>query len=113
MKCRVRTGKIRRPTFFLGSNSSFYDLFEDGLVWLGVSRFRFKPYSLRRGGATCDFQEHGSAATTQLKGRWSSLRTARAYFVEGMSLIGQSCIDLSLIPCARLYLQALYVLLTS
>ena len=30
-----------------GCTSSFYDLFEDGLAWLGVSHLRVKPYSLR------------------------------------------------------------------
>ena len=45
----------------------------------------FKPYSLRRGGATQDFRAHGSMERTLLRGRWGSTGAARNYVQEGLS----------------------------
>ena len=39
----------------------------------------FKPYSLRRGGATWHFRLHGKMSVTMEVGRWSNMRTARTY----------------------------------
>eukprot|EP00971_Amphidinium_carterae_P295255 5863489-Amphidinium_carterae.1 len=41
-----------------------------------------RTYSLRTGGATCDFLRHGSMETTLLKGRWASSRTARLHLAS-------------------------------
>ena len=45
----------------------------------------FRPYSLRRGGATDDFREHGLMEKTLLKGRWGTSLAARQYIQEGLS----------------------------
>ena len=37
---------------FAGSEARFYDLFALGLSELGLAAYGFRPYSLRRGGAT-------------------------------------------------------------
>jgi len=39
----------------------------------------FKPYSLRRGGATHHFKAFGDMSRTMEIGRWSEVRTARIY----------------------------------
>ena len=39
----------------------------------------FKPYSLRRGGATWHFRLHGKMSLTMEIGRWSQLTTAKTY----------------------------------
>ena len=72
-------GKDHEAYVYVGSRSSFYDFFEDGLVWLGVSHLRFKPYSLRRGGATAFFRKWKSMELTLERGRWASARIGRIY----------------------------------
>lgn len=47
----------------------------------------FRPYSLRRGGATHDFQTFGQMERTLLKGRWGASAAARHYVQEGFSEI--------------------------
>lgn len=46
-----------------------------------------RPYSLRRGGATHDFQLFGQMERTLLKGRWGTSAAARHYVQEGLSEI--------------------------
>lgn len=53
---------------------------------LGLKRMRFKPYSLRRGGATRDFRGHGSLDRCQLRGRWKTVAAARVYILEGVEM---------------------------
>ena len=50
-------------------------------------RHKFRPYSLRRGGATFLFQTAGSMETALLKGRWQSSRVARIYLADGLSCL--------------------------
>ena len=47
----------------------------------------FKPYSLRRGGATADFRSHGSMERTLMRGRWGTSGAARNYVQEGLSAL--------------------------
>ncbi len=51
--------------------------FAEILKELGLERFRYKPYSLCRGGATEDFREHGSLDRSLMRGRWKSVPAAR------------------------------------
>ena len=48
-------------------------------------KHRFRPYSLRRGGATALFQASGSMEEALLKGRWQSTRVAKIYLADGLS----------------------------
>ena len=45
----------------------------------------FKPYSLRRGGATAFFRATGSMEKTLDRGRWSSARVGRIYINDGIA----------------------------
>ena len=47
----------------------------------------FRPYSLRRGGATEDFRQHGLMERSLLRGRWGSSGAARQYIQEGLSML--------------------------
>lgn len=47
----------------------------------------FRPYSLRRGGATHLFQVTGSMEVALLKGRWSSTKVAKIYLSDGLSYL--------------------------
>jgi hypothetical protein len=58
-------------------------LFSAVLAALKLTALDLRPYSLRRGGATCMFTETGSLALTVERGRWKHTRTAQLYLVEG------------------------------
>ena len=47
----------------------------------------WRPYSLRRGGATAHFLQFGSLDKTAVRGRWQSTRTARLYVDEGVAAL--------------------------
>ena len=54
---------------------------------------RYKPYSLRRGGATHFFRTTGSMSQVSKRGRWGNEKTARLYVQDGLaelSLLHQS-----------------------
>jgi hypothetical protein len=70
---------------FLPKPYRFYKLFESGLRWLGLDGFGFKPYSVRRGGATAFFRVTRSMEATLDRGRWSSARVARIYVNDGLA----------------------------
>jgi hypothetical protein len=59
----------------LKSLLAVFELHELGYSW----------YSLRRGGATVDFLEHGSMETTIVRGRWTAGRTARIYIEQAIA----------------------------
>ena len=58
-------------------------LFSAVLTALKLVSLELRPYSLRRGGATCMFTETGSLSLTVERGRWKHSRTAQLYLVEG------------------------------
>lgn len=99
-------GRYRGDTI-IAVPSTFRTWWKRAIVDLGLDPEIYRPYGFRRGGATEFYRRTGSLEATLFRGRWSSLRTARAYIVEGMSLLAQGSIDLRCVPGARLYLQAL------
>ena len=63
--------------------------FANTLASLGLTEFQFRPYSLRRGGATFWFQKHGSLDKLLIQGRWQAPRTARIYINEGLAILAE------------------------
>ena len=81
-------------------------LFNHALEKLGVASFQFRPYSLRRGGATFFFQHHGSFDKLLLQGRWAAAKTARIYLNEGLAQLSEMQVPNSrLRTYASFYLQ--------
>ena len=68
-----------------GTHAQFRQWFVFLLTSLGLGRFNFRPYSIRRGGATHDFSTFGSIERTVWRGRWSDSRTARIYITDGLA----------------------------
>ena len=66
---------------------TFRRLFEAACVRLGLASIGYKPYSLRRGGATHDMMAHGDLPRTIFRGRWSDMRTARIYINDGLAVL--------------------------
>lgn len=63
--------------------------FATTLSALSFSSWDFRPYSLRRGGATEAFRSHGNLDRLLLAGRWQSAKTARVYLNEGLAVLAE------------------------
>jgi hypothetical protein len=61
--------------------------FAKALVTLNLQNMRFKPYSLRRGGACMDFTLYQDIQHTLFRGRWSDIRTGRIYITDGAAAL--------------------------
>ena len=64
-------------------------LFSQILTALKLDHYSFRPYSLRRGGATHWFQHHGSFDKLLVQGRWSAAKTPKFYVNEGLALLAE------------------------
>ena len=69
------------------SPSHWRGLFSECLIALKLDQFGFRPYSLRRGGATFWFSKHQSLDRILVQGRWQAQKTARIYINEGLSVL--------------------------
>ena len=69
------------------SGTAFRSLFAKILEELQVNHLSFRPYSLRRGGATWEMQSHGLMEKTLIRGRWKNSNIARIYIQDGLSLL--------------------------
>ena len=80
---------VHQPDAFLVnvSSSSFRSWFARGLEATGLDALPYKPYSLRRGGATQVFFETQSYSSVCQQGRWASERTARVYIQDSIALL--------------------------
>eukprot|EP00435_Cladocopium_sp_Y103_P066273 s1586_g28.t1 len=72
------------------SGSAFRDLFRRILVALNVDRLGFRPYSLRRGGATFEMQSHGLMERTLIRGRYWIIGLTTAIILVLLS-VSSSC----------------------
>ena len=61
--------------------------FDAALTGLGLHTNGFRPYSLRRGGATAAFRNGLSLSLVCVRGRWTQERTARIYLQEANALL--------------------------
>ena len=80
---------VHQPDAFLVhvSPSAFRQRFSQGLEKTGLQVLKYKPYSLRRGGATHVFLVSQSYSLVCQRGRWSSERTARIYIQDSISML--------------------------
>ena len=69
------------------SSTKFRALFEEGLVATNLQHYKFKPYSLRRGGATDQWPLTKNYAQVSHLGRWSSEKTLKIYIQDSVALL--------------------------
>ncbi len=72
-----------------GTAAAWRSEFAKILHALNLEQFQFRPYSLRRGGATFWFSKHGSFDRLLVQGRWQAPRTARIYINEGLAVLAE------------------------
>ena len=78
--------------------------FNECLTALKLDPWSFRPYSLRRGGATFFFVKTGSLDRVLLLGRWTALKTAKIYLNAGLAKLADIQIpDTLLKPFHRIF----------
>ena len=94
----VRHWKLLAPdkTPLATSAANWRSLFNSALEALKLQDMGFRPYSLRRGGATWWFSKHHSLDKILLQGRWQTPKTARIYINEGLSILAELSLPPSL-----------------
>jgi integrase len=65
----------------------FRKVFSSLVEELDISDWGFRPYSLRRGGATEHFRAFNSLSATTVRGRWASAKMARIYLNDGLATL--------------------------
>ena len=75
------------PLLWGHSGSFFRQQFKLLCDHFGLASHEFRPYSLRRGGATHVFQTTNSMEAALIKGRWQNSRVARLYISDGLSYL--------------------------
>ena len=58
---------------------------------IGAGGCGYRPYSLRRGGATAFYRRTASMDQTIERGRWSTAKVARLYICDGLATAMQIC----------------------
>ena len=84
------------------SSTKFRSLFSQALKETGLHSIGYKPYSLRRGGATYIFGETQSYSAVAQHGRWGSQQTVRVYIADSLALLNDIKFKLSPIHYACL-----------
>ena len=70
-----------------GTGAAFRQRFNELCKQFGIEAHGFRPYSLRRGGATELFQRTQSMEAALIRGRWQSSRVARVYISDALSFL--------------------------
>jgi len=87
--------------------AQYRTIFDAAVAAVGLPS-TFKPYSLRRGGATWHLRRHGKISLTMEVGRWSNMRTARTYINTAlMELTELTVLDSPLISQASGYFASM------
>ena len=81
---RVLSGLLPGDPLVAQTPQAFRKLFYGSIRVLGLARFEYKPYSLRRGGATHHYRMFGNIHGTALRGRWANIKTARIYITDAL-----------------------------
>ena len=77
------------------SAAVFRKLFNECVEAFHLTKLDYKPYSLRRGGATHDYMKQGVLEPILLRGRWHSLAVARLYLEDGLAQLPSLCLPVS------------------
>ena len=70
---------------------------------LSLQSLGFRPYSLRRGGATHGWLTFADLPRTVMRGRWANLKTAKIYINDGwQQIVNMQLQEAPLRKCALL-----------
>ena len=87
--CHLPRPKRPQDLVWPRSAAAFRTLFHKVAGFFGLQSAGFQPYSIRRGGATYDFQRDRQLSAILLRGRWRALQVARLYLEDGRAHLTQ------------------------
>jgi integrase len=87
------TRRLPGDSLLACSAASFRKYFRDLCNFFRLQDFEFKPYSLRRGGATYWFRSTNNLQSVIHRGRWENSKTARIYVTEGLSMLTEIALN--------------------
>ena len=79
--------KVAPATFLTTKPHKWRTTFGECVAKLKLTQWEFRPYSLRRGGATHLFMKCGSLDRVLLAGRWTAIKTAKIYLNSGLAML--------------------------
>ena len=89
LHARAKAGRLPGTAedghIFPGSDQHFYKLWQQCLKALRLEELGFRPYSLRRGGATAYYRACRSMENTIERGRRANYEVARIYINDGLA----------------------------
>ena len=85
----LRAGQVPEGQLTNVSTAQYRTCLQKALAQLHLAEHGFRPYSLRRGGATWDFMQHQDLKRTMHRGHWRDLKTAQIYITEGAAIAAQ------------------------
>ena len=87
LACRERPRGTHRenPVYEKGAKQ-FRENFRAALQRCEVDNLHYKPYSIRRGGATAFFRRTGNMPAAIERGRWATSKVARVYICDGYAM---------------------------
>ena len=90
-----------------GSPFLFRKEFDQLLVFLQLESCNFRPYSLRRGGATHLFQQQTPVENIMVLGRWQHVRTCKIYLQDGVARLTELAFPTSVKTTLAAYSEVL------
>ena len=91
-------------TFLTAKPHAWRAMFSDCITKLKLGQWEFRPYYLRRGGATHLFVKCGSLDRVLLLGRWTAVKIAKIYLNSGLAMLSDLQIPQSLLsPFHRIF----------
>ena len=82
-----KSNNLKRLGIWSSTPQHFRTRFRSLCQKFGLENHHFRPYSLRRGGATLLFQVSGSMELVLTKGRWQSSKVAKMYISDALSYL--------------------------
>ena len=85
------------------------ELFKQCVESLKLESLELRPYSLRRGGATWWFCQHGNLDWVMILGRWQAQKTARMYLNESRAILAEmrlGTLEKTIAPYRQFFLNA-------
>ena len=101
-------GRDPQAKIWEGTPQGFRDLWGRACRAIGIDPGLYKPYALRRGGASFFISERRSIVDCMAMGRWGSIKACKIYAVGGMQLLKSQQLPPTCAELCCVYAQLLH-----
>ena len=89
IRCLLRLRTAKHEAIWSFSPQKFRDLFADYVSFFRLQSYGYRPYLLRRGGATRLYRLQTPMGIILTQGRWKTSGSARTYIADGVTELGR------------------------